>query len=415
MKTFNEIQTVKTLDNGLTVIVQTKSNFKTTSALLGTYFGALTLKQKINDELITYPAGIAHFLEHKLFEPEEEDVLVTFTNMGASANAFTSYHETVCYFSTTQDYQFPLKTLLDFVQNFNSDEEKTEKEKGIISQELLMYQQIPQFQLFMTLFRAMYHNIALNQDIAGNLDSVKATTLEDVMTAYRANYHPSQMVLSIVTDKDADEILDFVTHHQAQKSFTERMKLEEVILEEPLAVVDDLVELVMDVNATKVAVGFKQKFVTLSEKDIFYQELYLKYLMDIIFSPRNPKYQEWMDQKIINDSFNYQYEIGLDYGYLVFVNETEDHQSFKDFLVDQLSNITITTEDIEPLKRRYYRDGISALEDADDLMVGNFRAHKQGINIFEQIEALMKIELSDIQDFVDQISTDHFSMVKIKA
>lgn len=413
MNRFNERQIKTQLDNGLTVILHHKPGYNSTSALFGTHFGAMTLTQSIDGKRVDYPAGIAHFLEHKLFEPEEMDVLSAFTNMGASANAFTSYQETVCYFSTSQDYQQPLKTLLDFVQGFNTTADKIEKEKGIIAQELLMYQQMPQFQLHMSLYKAMYHQLGLNQDIAGSLSSIEETTLDDVLTAYEANYHPSQMVLSIVSHEPMADVLTFIKENQNQKIFRQAPSVQEILPNEPKEVVEPWVQLEMDVSIPKVAVGFKQDFVIKTEVDVFYHELYFKYLTALVFTGRNPLYQEWLDDNILADNFSVSYDVGLNYGFISFSNETKDAGYFKQFLIDQLEAITINPLDFEAIKRRYLGESISSLEDAEDLMVDNFRAHKLGLDIFEQIDALQSITLDDLNRFIKTLSTEHVSVVVI--
>ena len=415
MKIFNEEQVVSVLENGLTVIVHQKKGFRSTSALFGTYFGAMTLVQMVDDRKVHYPAGVAHFLEHKLFEPEEMDVLSTFTNMGANANAFTSYHETVCYFSTTHDYQEPLSTLLDFVQGFNTSEDKVEKEKGIIAQELLMYQQMPQFQLHMSLYKAMYHNLGLNQDIAGSLESIEATRFEDIMQAYQANYHPSQMVLSIVTPHSISEILSFVKNNQSQKVFAKETRVETVLLEETEAVVSEYTELIMEVTTPKVAVGFKQSFKLMNPKEVFFQELYLKYLTALVFTGRNHNYQQWLDDKIISDNFSVFYDVGENYCFIGFTNETDDEQAFKQFLTSQLDNIKLDQKDFDALKRRYIGESITSLENGEDVAVDNFRAYEIGLNLKEQIDALQNITFDELEDFSRSLRTDLVSVVKIKS
>ena len=159
-KQFNEVYYEDVCENGLKVIVWHKPLFKSTSCLFGTPFGAYDLQQITDDnEVFKYYSGIAHFLEHKLFESQEGDILSEFSELGANVNAFTSYQETVYYFSTSdEDVETPLNLLLDFVQNLSITEESVEKEKGIITQELLRYLQNPDSRLYLESFKSRYHN-----------------------------------------------------------------------------------------------------------------------------------------------------------------------------------------------------------------------------------------------------------------
>ena len=164
---YDETYYAETLDNGLKVIIWHKPNFQNSQFLFATPYGALDFKQKDeNGNLVAYPSGIAHFLEHKMFESKKGDVMELFSQLGANVNAFTSYNETVYYFSTTnKDVEQEVNLLLDFVQELEITEESVEKEKGIIIQELNMYLQMPDSRLLFESFKSMYHNHPLNSDL----------------------------------------------------------------------------------------------------------------------------------------------------------------------------------------------------------------------------------------------------------
>ena len=197
---FNEDIQTFTTQSGLEVIILHRPGFKQSTALYGTPFGSLNLEQKLNGEHIEHKKGLAHFLEHKLFEVEDgTDVLSTFANMGASANAFTSYDETMYYFNHNGPIQEPLELLLDFVSEFKISQESVDKEKGIITEELIMYEQMPDMMLLTETFRNVFHDYPIIHDIAGTRESVAATTLEDLELAYKMNYSDERMVLVVVS------------------------------------------------------------------------------------------------------------------------------------------------------------------------------------------------------------------------
>lgn len=148
-------------------------------------------------EAITVPDGIAHFLEHKLFEKEDRDVFTDFTKQAASPNAFTSFTETAYLFSATSNIEKNVLTLIDFVQDPYFSEQSVEKEKGIIAQEINMYDDQPDWRLFMGTNKALFHNHPVNIDIAGTVDSIYTITKDDLYTCYHTFYHPENMILFV--------------------------------------------------------------------------------------------------------------------------------------------------------------------------------------------------------------------------
>ena len=151
---YQETYYTETLENGLRVILWQKENYERSFFMMATPLGAMDLQQTDqNGILYSYPAGIAHFLEHKMFEKKDRDVMNEFSSMGANVNAFTSYNETAYYFSTSSDIERPLNLLLDFVQQLDITEASVEKEKGIIVSEFNMYLQMSDARLLMELYK----------------------------------------------------------------------------------------------------------------------------------------------------------------------------------------------------------------------------------------------------------------------
>lgn len=413
-KRFDETIYKTKLDNGLTVILVHKPEFRNSVALLGTNFGAKQLTQSVNGKLHTYNSGIAHFLEHKLFEKPDEDILSVFTNMGAQANAFTSYNETIYYFQTTKELEKPLKTLLDFVMSIDLTQVGVDKEKGIIIEELRMYQEMPFFRLSMDLLESLFVNYPLRYDIAGTRDSVMAITKEELELAYKTNYHPSQLLLSIVTPTDPQEVLNIIKDNQSQKQFLPIGNVETPSINEPSKVNRKYHEIDMKVNATKYAIAFKQSIPFLNELDAYKANVMTQILLDINFSKLNPEYQNWINQQIINDLFVYQCDFGVDYGYIQFVSETEQIDKLKSLLVNKMSNLEVDEDRLNQIKKRYLGESISDLSDFETFAIGNFRAHFLDSDAFEVIEILENITIDDLEHLRTQISVENISEVLIR-
>lgn len=412
-KRFNETVYSEVLENGLTVYIAHKPNFRQSVCVFSTSFGAINLHQKIDEQEITWNAGLAHFLEHKLFEKQDMDVLSMFTNLGANANAYTSYQETNYYFSTTLPLEKPLNLLLDFVQSIDLTHESVEKEKGIIIEELKMYQEIPNFQIVMKSFDALYHNHALKYDIAGSVESVSAITKKELEDAYYANYHPSQMVLSIATSRDPMEVLELVKENQSKKVFRPAMVVEQLEVEEPQEVCSTDEHLIMNVNRQKNAITYKQNNFSSRPLENYKLSLVTRLILDMNFSSLDDKYQSYLDKGLINDSFSSSSEYGMDYGFIQFSSEGDSLEVFEEFITEKLNNLVIDSENLRLLKKRYLGQNISDLGDFESIAIDNAKAHQLNSNLFELVELIESIEIDDLYNALHQYDFTHKSKVII--
>lgn len=409
-----ETQYIEVLDNGLTVVVVTKPGFRSNTAVLGTHYGAINLSQKVGEQMINYNAGIAHFLEHKLFEHEQEDILSVFTNLGASANAFTSYNETVYYFSNIDDISVPLNLLLDFVQLLSITDESVEKEKGIIIEEIKMYQQQPGFQLSMETLKSLYSIHPLNNDIAGTVESVTNITKDELELAYQTNYHPSQLVLSIVTHHPVEDVMSLVKANQASKQFVNLDKVENVLIDEPKSVNRPYYELEMNVKTPKISLAFKQDLKFNNYLEMLKARIAMRFLLEMTFTNLNPRYQQWLDDKVINDYFNFQNHYGLDFAYLQFVSEGNQLDAFVDFVTDELSNLKIDEKFLKQLSRRMLGEAILDLQDFESLAIDGMRSQFMDVNLFDVISLAHDITVEDLVLAKNSINLDEKAVILLK-
>ncbi|MDD3923533.1 MAG: pitrilysin family protein [Erysipelotrichaceae bacterium] len=408
----------KILINGLRVHVIHKPDYNSSSAFFAVPFGSLDYKQYINKLENEVPSGAAHFLEHKLFEDKDKDVMGMFSNIGANVNAFTSYNETVYYFTTSnQDVVTPLTMLIDFVQNLNIDEKSIEKEKGIIMQELLMYKQIPDHRLLMETLKALYHQFPLKYDIVGSEESVKRMSLNDLNNAYELNYFPKNMLLTIVTPTSPELIFDVIEKNQNKKTFKDNFLPKRAHFNEPINVVNDFISIKMDVNKTKVCLAFKLPVLKETSIDRIKTEWGLRLLLEGYFTGLNNKYQDWLDEKKITDYFGYDVDISDDYALLLFYNEIEDPFSFKEMVVDQLLKLKkelISDELLIQLKRRYFGKSIRLFNNVSDIGVAYLRSVFDEIDIFESMNIINNIDRKTLISVVKRLDLSNASIVEIR-
>src|SRR3954467_6569651 len=223
------------LANGLNVYILPKSGFNKSFATFTTNYGSIDnhFVPLGSEEYIKVPDGIAHFLEHKLFEKEDGDVFQQFSRQGASANAFTSFTRTAYLFSSTSDVEKNLETLVDFVQSPYFSEKTVEKEKGIIGQEITMYDDNPDWRLYFGLIQNLYQNHPVKIDIAGTIESISHISKDLLYECYNTFYHPSNMLLFVVGPVDVQKIMEQIKENQKKKNFDPISDIKRQFEEEP--------------------------------------------------------------------------------------------------------------------------------------------------------------------------------------
>ncbi len=399
---------MSTLDNGLKVYIVTKKDTKTHTAHLALPFGSIDLQQQVDDDAYSYPAGVAHFLEHKLFENHRgKDVMQLFTNMGAQVNAFTSHHETVYYFKTTRkSFQKELHLLLDFVQSFSITEEAVEKEKGIITQELQMYQQIPEQRLVLETYRSLFHQHPLREDIGGDEESIKNITKEVLEQCYDINYHPSRSVLVVVSSRKAEDILDWIHKNQNSKTFTHPKLVQRIFPEEPPETYRDQYAFGMDMQNTKMTLSYKLPISEVDNHINVKHEWSLRFLLDLKFSPINSAYQQWIKDKRIHDYFGYDVDVSSHSSFVIFFIESDLEEDFKSLVIDTLSeSIDEFIDSINLLKRRYTAQIIRSFDDHDDYALTLIRSDFQNLELDALVNIIQSIQIDDIKQMQVLLNT----------
>ena len=410
---FDEDFYIEKLDNGLEVVIFNKKDFLTTASAFATSYGALNTDEVLDDKEYHFHPGVAHFLEHKLFESEDKNIFEEFSNMGCNVNAFTSYHETVYYFSTTnKEIEEPLNLLLDFVQKLDITDENVEKEKGIICQELAMYMQNPDSRLLQETYRSLYHNYPLKYDIGGDETSVNAISKDELDLCYKINYHPNNMVLLIVSPLDVNYLMDIVKENQSKKHFDKQKDVKTLMIDEDDSVVRKEFSFKMDINMPKHVYALKLKPNFKDSDDIVYKQWCLDLYLKAYFSSINKDYQEWLNKGLINDYFGYEVDFDKDYAYILFYNESEE-DNIKELVDNELKKDLITEEILTSIKRRYIGNSFDTLNDVESFDTGYVRDYVNGIDYFKSIEILTHISLDDLKAVFKGFDYSNYALIHI--
>lgn len=413
-KLFDETYYKEILDNGLTVTIISKPDFLTTTACFATPYGSLNVNQKIDNIKKRYNPGIAHFLEHKLFENEGKDVLSQFSELGANVNAFTSYRETVYYFSKTgDDIETSLNLLLDFVQELDITFESVEKEKGIIIEELSMYLQNPDIQLVNETYKSLYSYYPLKFDIGGDADSIKKISKEELEDCYNLNYHPSNMQLVIVSPIDPEKLLNIIKNNQNKKNFLKQNRPIADNSIEPLEVFRKEHTLSMDVTKGKTCYAIKINPDFKDNLDAHKKELAVTMYLNCYFSPINPNYQKWLDENLINDFFGFEVSFNSEAANILFYMESDNKDVLKQLIDDELKNDLVNDEIIEQIKRRMLGASFKVFNDIEDFATGYIRDLINDVDYFEVINNIKNINATQIKSIFKSLDLSNYSIVHI--
>ncbi|MBR2577884.1 MAG: insulinase family protein [Erysipelotrichaceae bacterium] len=410
---FDETYYTETLDNGLKVIIFHKPEYVSTLAAFGTPYGALQIKQKTKEKEYSFDPGVAHFLEHKLFETEDKDIFSLFSAMGCNVNAFTSYNETVYYFSTTaRDIREPLELLLDFVQDLSITDESVEKEKGIIIQELSMYKQEADSRLLEETYKSLYHKFPLRYDIGGDEKTVMNISREELEECYELNYHPGNMVLVIAGPLDPFKLIEIVKDNQSRKNFPAAERPVKNYEKETDDVSRKDYSFTMDISKAKHVYAIKLRPDFSDERDCSFKEWCETIYLKAYFSPVNPEYQRWLDEGIINDYFGYEVDFDMDYANIIFYSETPEND-LKELVDSELAKDLVNEEVLQQLKRRYIGGAFRALNDISLFGTGYIRDYLNGYDFFENINILSSISLEDLKKVHASLDFANYSLVHI--
>lgn len=340
--------------SGLDIYIYPKKGYSSKYAILGTNFGSVnnTFKLKNEENFTVVPDGIAHYLEHKLFASENGDAFELFAKTGASANAYTSFEKTAYLFSCTDNFNQSLEILLDFVQAPYFTEENVEKERGIIAQEIKMYQDSPEWKVYINLLGALYHNHPVKIDIAGSVESIAKITPEILYDCYKSFYNLHNMALCIVGDLDPDEILAVI---DKKIKYSSPIEIDRHFPQEPKTVCKKFVSEEFDINSSMFCLGFKENISSsVSTKDSVYTDLILSYLT----SPSSEMYGELLENKLINiASFTGEHLEGPKYSSIVFSGESQNPEKAAEIIKKHTAKLLssgIKKEDFERVKKAVY-------------------------------------------------------------
>ena len=411
-KNMDETLIKEKLDNGLNVYIFPKKDYIKQYAMLSVNFGSNDIEfiDVKNGSKRNMPLGIAHFLEHQLFEDKEDSIFDKFADLGASANAYTNFDSTNYLFSSSSNFEDSLINLIEFVEEPYFSSENVEKEKGIILQEIKMYQDNPYWRSYFNLLSALYSKHPVKNDIAGTEASVRSITPEDLYICYYNFYLPSNMDLILIGDLEPQRIINLIRENQAKKHFPHFKNPVRIIKEEPEAVAEKLVEEKMNISRPIVQIAFKDPVKNEDPVEIIKKEYIVNLLLDILFGSSSKNYNQLYDQGIIDNSFSCTYHKKPDYAYVHLHGESSRPDLMRKKIKEKLVDIDHDEirANFQRIKRKYQGSYIKLFNNFNHLAAEFINYRRLGIDIFELAAVIESITLEDLTAYSDKLFNQDF-------
>ncbi|MEE1246791.1 MAG: pitrilysin family protein [Acutalibacteraceae bacterium] len=398
--------------SGLKILVMPKENYSSTYAIFATKYGSIdTMIQMKDGSFKEIPEGTAHFLEHKLFESEDLDAFERFAKTGASANAYTSFDRTGYLFSCSANFKKNLEILLDFVQNPYFTQATVEKEQGIIGQEIDMYKDVPDWEVMFNCLMNMYHNLPVRIDIAGTHESIAQISAETLYGCYDNFYNLHNMVLSVAGNVSVDEVIEVAD--KMLKPVEGKMAQRKVI-DEPKEVVSPYVEEKLSVATPQFMFGFKENRDT--PERTAKEEVTMEILLDMISGQSSELYRRLFDNKLINNSFGFEYFTGFGYSCVFFAGESIDPKAVADEIVKEIKSFRENGFDkaaFDRTKKKLYGRMIMGMNDVDGIANNMAISYFAGEDIFTDFEIYKTVTLEDVEELFKNTLDENYSVLSV--
>lgn len=393
------------LKNGLEVYICVKKGFTKKIGMFGTKYGSINndFIDIITGKRINVPDGVAHFLEHKLFEQEGSNALDLFSKEGISSNAYTSFDQTVYFFETIDKFQKGLEMLIKLVKTPYFTDENVKKEQGIIGQEISMYDDDPNFNVYFNTLRAMYVNHPIRIDIAGTIDSISKIDKDVLYKCYKTFYNPNNMFMVIVGDIDVDSTINIINNNMAL--YAEGTIDENVVkfgVDEPKNISQKKIEKDMGIYLPQISIGYK---LDAAQKD---ERIKIEVISDIVsemyFSKSSKFYETEYNKGAVNDEIDFIYEGSKDFSHIIIsTTSTKIDEIQKDIFnyIEEIKNREVDEKLFENTKRRKIGENIVISENLNTSYRRIIDSILNDSTLYYDIEILNNITIQDIKEFLN--------------
>ncbi|EGT4824853.1 insulinase family protein [Clostridioides difficile] len=407
------------LQNGLDVYFMPKRGFMKKYAILATNYGSNDLEFVPigEDKKIRVNEGIAHFLEHKMFEqPDGGDAFDKFSKLGVNANAFTNFTMTAYLFSATENFYESLEHLIDYVQTPYFTDENVEKEKGIIAQEIKMYNDDPDWNVYFNCLKAMYVNYPARIDIAGTVDSIYKITKEELYKCYNTFYNPGNMALFVVGDLDVEKVIDVTKKSNNYKVDKLSKSIERFYPEEPESVKEKEVIEKFPISMPMFNIGFKDSNVGLKGKELLRKEIVTDILVGMLFKKGSKLYEDLYMQGLINENFGAGFSSQVDYAFSIIAGDSKEPKKVKEIIlhyIEKSKKEGLSKEEFERTKKKKIGSFIKCFDSIN--FIGNsFISYVfKDINLLDYLDVIKDITFEEVEERLKEHFKEEYCVISI--
>lgn len=407
---------IEKLENGLTVMVIPKPGIQKKYMIWGTNYGSNDSEFIVpgEEKKTKVPNGVAHFLEHKLFEQENgTNSLDVLTALGVNANAYTTNDHTAYLFESTDNFYPAMDELMDYVQHPYFTDENVEKEKGIIGQEIMMYDDYPDWRVYLNAMQAMYHNNPIKIDITGTIETIGKINKEILYKCYKTFYNLSNMVLVISGDFEPEKIIGEVKKRLIENQ--NQGEIKRIYPEEPETIVQELIEQRLEVSQPLYTIGIKDMINKKSmenSKEIVKKHISIEILLNLLIGRSSELYKELYNKGIIHGQPSLDYEFGKTYAHVLITGQSKEpetlYNEFKE-KVKEMKKKGISKGDFQRIKKMIYGGYVKEYNDVQDIARMFLADYFKGINSFDYIEEIEGINV----EYLNQVLNDVFKEEKM--
>lgn len=402
---------IEKLKNGLTVMIIPKKDIQKKYIIWGTHYGSndSTFIVPGETEVTEVPKGVAHFLEHKMFEQENgENSLDVLTSIGVNANAYTTNDHTAYLFECTDNFYPALDEFMDYVQHPYFTDENVEKEKGIIGQEIMMYDDYPEWKVYLNALESMYHNNPVKLDITGTIETISKIDKDILYKCYNTFYSPSNMAMVIAGDFEPHELLEEIKRRLLDTK--SKGEIKRIFENEPEEIVKEKAEQKMEVSKPLYTIGIKD--IPAEEKDKVKKHIAIEILLNIIIGVSSELYKQLYDKGNCYSSPSIEYEFDKNYAHILITGQSNNPEELYESLKSQIKKYIqngINESDFERTKKMIYGEYIKEYNDVTDIARMFLSDYFKGINSFEYLEEIDTINI----DYLNQILKNVFNEKKM--
>ena len=401
------------LANGISVMVIPKKVQKK-YIIWGTNFGSIDNKFLVSEDkdITSVPDGIAHYLEHKLFEQENgKNSLDVLSSLGVDANAYTTNNHTAYLYECTNNFYEALDEFMNYVQNPYFTDENVNKERGIIEQEIMMYQDYPEWELYMNAIKAMYKNNTINIDVAGTKETIANIDKEKLYKIYNTFYVPNNMCIAICGDFEPEKVIAEVKSRMTlkQTNFT----VDRIYPEEPKEIVEKKIEKSMNISIPIFTIGYKD---TNFKDEIIKRHISIEIILNIILGRSSRLFKKLYEEGKVFSEFGFNYEFASTYAHVLIQCQTADVEYVVKNIEEEIENVKkegINSQDFERIKRKIYGEFVREYNEVSTISNGFVANYFRNINPFDYFEEFEGLSKEFVQNILKEVFKEEFKVLSI--